>query len=188
MISNLNSKYNEKNDKSGCVIDLYVNFTDCDSDINVSKHRRHRHHKTRMRNNNNNNNNNNFEANKHIIETYEYDIWTKLQFIWTTRDHDKWTILANMFDLDCCQCGFDGNNVLCSYAFIQSINTQSMINYKLTNNAAMRNNFLPRTQKYYQRGFDLLVPKKFVYIYCIFLSILYVCSFVIRTVYFDYMY
>merc|ERR1712003_359687 len=55
--------------------------------------------------------------------------WTQLQFIHISDTAQPWTILQ-LFDLDCCQVGFDGNSVISTHAFKQSINTQTLINYK----------------------------------------------------------
>ncbi len=46
-------------------------------------------------------------------------------------------------NLDCCQIGFDGNKVLGTYAFLQSINTKSMINYKYNEINKFEINLLP---------------------------------------------
>ena len=86
--------------------------------------------------------------------------WTQMQFIWIGEGFKPWSIL-HIFDLDCCQVGFDGDNVVSKFAFLQSITTNTMINYKLLNNSFMKNTFLPRTKKYSKRGFQLIVPHNF---------------------------
>ena len=87
-------------------------------------------------------------------------LWTQMQFIWIGEGYKPWSLL-HIFDLDCCQVGFDGSNVVSTYAFLQSITTNTMINYKLLNNSFMKNTYLPRIQKYSKRGFDLIVPHNF---------------------------
>ena len=100
------------------------------------------------------------KVNGEIVEKYESHIWSKFQFIYNGQWNCPSTILSILFDLDCCQVGFDGNKVLCSYAFIQSITTHTMIYYKLRNNTSERDLYIGRIKKYYQRGFDWLIPVK----------------------------
>jgi len=82
------------------------------------------------------------------------------QFIWYSTRITKQQVLQ-IFDLDCCQVGYDGNKVFSTLSFVQSIATRTMINYKLVNDYFDLCTFLPRTIKYQKRGFKLLVPKKF---------------------------
>eukprot|EP01084_Bolivina_argentea_P083558 151287_1 len=89
----------------------------------------------------------------------EEGFWTDLQFIYLGL-YEHWSVL-HLFDLDCCQIGFDGAHVLCTYAFLQSINTQTMINYKLTNNTYLINTIAKRSIKYSGKGFNLICPMKF---------------------------
>ena len=111
--------------------------------------------------------------------------WQKFQFIW----YDSLTKqeLMNIIDIDCCQIGFDGGNVICTYAclqvmtiyiyinmyitesyticydtyIIQSISTRTMISYKLVENGKDSSQFLDRILKYIERGFTLIVPHSF---------------------------
>jgi hypothetical protein len=89
----------------------------------------------------------------------------KFQFIWydsikssTSMNPER---ILNIFDIDCCQIGYDGENVRCSYSFIQSINTGTFINYKFVNSQENVSNFFPRTMKYIDRGFTLIHSHKF---------------------------
>lgn len=88
------------------------------------------------------------------------DFSIKFQFIFY---HDKMkpNRIMNIFDLDCCQVGYNGEKVLCTFPFVQSINTGTMINYKLINSEDDVKNFLPRTKKYLERGFELIYPHNF---------------------------
>ena len=52
---------------------------------------------------------------------------------------------------------FDGERVLCSHSFVQSVNAATMIDYKLE----QKRSFRERTNKYRERGFTLLVPRNF---------------------------
>lgn len=85
----------------------------------------------------------------------------KFQFIWYDDNFTREKLL-NIFDLDCCQVGYDGRQVLSTYAFVQSITTRTTINYKLVNSKKDVETFQPRTVKYVKRGFSLLVPKAFI--------------------------
>lgn len=120
-----------------CVQNLYVNFSELSSRVDTKL---------------------SSKENEVIIK--EEGFWTQFQFIWIGEGYKPWSIL-HIFDLDCCQIGFDGKNVLSTFAFLQSITTNTMINYKLLNNSFMINTFLPRTQKYSNRGFELIVPHNF---------------------------
>eukprot|EP00026_Physarum_polycephalum_P007641 Phypoly_transcript_07706.p1 GENE.Phypoly_transcript_07706~~Phypoly_transcript_07706.p1 ORF type:complete len:527 (+),score=70.04 Phypoly_transcript_07706:175-1581(+) len=82
------------------------------------------------------------------------------QFIWYATKIKKQEVIQ-IFDLDCCQVGYDGKRVFCTYSFTQSIATRTMINYKLVNDYYDLCTFLPRTLKYQKRGFTLLAPKNF---------------------------
>eukprot|EP01080_Neovahlkampfia_damariscottae_P009713 gene9713-1918_t len=89
----------------------------------------------------------------------------KLQFIWydcedtqTSMNPEK---ILNIFDIDCCQVGFDGKEVKCSFPFIQSVNTGTFLNYKFINSKENVMNFYPRTIKYMNRGFSLIHSKNF---------------------------
>lgn len=84
----------------------------------------------------------------------------KFQFIWYDDDMAP-DVILHIFDLDACQVGWDGKDVLGTPSFVQSLTTSTMINYKLVNNEDDAETFLPRTYKYLQRGFTLLTPKKF---------------------------
>jgi hypothetical protein len=61
-------------------------------------------------------------------------------------------------DIDCCQVAFNTKNVICTHSFVQSLNTGTMMNYKLkpTENYLTT---LNRIRKYEKRGFELLKPK-----------------------------
>eukprot|EP01083_Nonionella_stella_P047299 126578_1 len=78
--------------------------------------------------------------------------WTKMQFIWMGNKQQPWSVL-HAFDLDCCQIGYDGAHVVSTYAFVQSITTNTMVSYKLINDLSIR------ICKYMRRDFELLVPK-----------------------------
>lgn len=90
----------------------------------------------------------------------------KLQFIWRSQSTPE--SILNNFDLDCCQVAFIGDNenhkakCLCTFAFIQSISTETMICYKLINNKLDLRKNINRICKYAKRGFNkLLIPKGF---------------------------
>lgn len=89
----------------------------------------------------------------------------KFQFIWydciETSSVMSPVKIFNIFDIDCCQVGFDGTDVRCSFPFIQSVNTGTFINYKFVNSKTNVKNFYPRTKKYMSRGFTLIHSKKF---------------------------
>ena len=140
------------------VIDLYVNFSDKKS--RIDKNTLPQYHDDCYYGQRSDHRFIGGRKNGDIVEKYESDIWSKFQFIYNGQWNCPSTILSILFDLDCCQVGFDGYKVLCSYAFIQSITTQTMIYYKLRNNTSERDLYIKRIKKYYQRGFDLLIPVK----------------------------
>jgi hypothetical protein len=84
----------------------------------------------------------------------------KFQFIWYDSSQSSTSMnperILNIFDIDCCQIGYDGEKVRCSYPFIQSVNTGTFINYKFVNSQENVSNFFPRTMKYMDRGFTLI--------------------------------
>jgi hypothetical protein len=61
-------------------------------------------------------------------------------------------------DADCCQIGFNSQEVIATYSFVQSINTGTMMNYKLFKKD-IDETTLNRIVKYQSRGFQLLSPK-----------------------------
>ena len=93
----------------------------------------------------------NFSQNKDLEK------WIHFQFIWIGEAFLPWTIL-HIFDIDCCQIGFDGEQLLCTPAFLEAIKTQTIINYK-TNMYC--NRFSQRLRKYNQRNFSILLPINF---------------------------
>eukprot|EP01083_Nonionella_stella_P284858 969722_1 len=97
---------------------------------------------------------------KDIIENEPF--LTLFEFIVIGKHCDNWSFL-HQIDLDCSQVGFDGQDVICTYAFLQSVTTQTIINYSLVNDywAMQRTNAIQRIEKYYHRGFTLLAPKPF---------------------------
>eukprot|EP01084_Bolivina_argentea_P303283 523579_1 len=101
-------------------------------------------------------------AEKHITEQNSQNSqnWQQLQFIHISEVSKPWSVL-HVFDLDCCQVGFDGHNVLSTHAFMQSINTQTLLNYKFINNIHLQDLFTERTRKYCHRGFNVISPIKF---------------------------
>lgn len=82
----------------------------------------------------------------------------KLQFIWAGNKSIH-TIFKH-FDLDCCECGFTGETVLCSQRFTQSINTRTMSFF--LHPQYYSDVELKRIIKYYLRGFDLVLPPTYV--------------------------
>lgn len=102
------------------------------------------------------------ENDSQYVKTFSANVKRKklqFQFIWYDDDMDP-NIILHIFDLDACQVGWNGEEVLGTPSFVQSLTTSTMINYKLVNNGEVLN-FLPRTIKYLQRGFTLLTPKQF---------------------------
>ena len=93
------------------------------------------------------------------ILNIEHKQWTEFQFIYYNENTEESKILYG-FDLDCCQAAFDGEKVLATYAFIQSINTNTMICYSMNDNIWLRHNYLLRIQKYIKRGHKLIINKK----------------------------
>ena len=73
------------------------------------------------------------------------------------RSSNHTTLLSRhqIFDLDCCQVGFDGQRVFSTLSFAQSIATRTMINYKLVNDYFDLCTFLPR---YFPPFLPLLSP------------------------------
>lgn len=98
---------------------------------------------------------------QNYVRSYEIpELKIKMQFIWYDNDMNPNHIM-NIFDLDCCQVGYNGKDVLCTFPFVQSINTGTMINYKLINDEYDILTFLPRIKKYLQREFALIYPNDF---------------------------
>lgn len=85
-----------------------------------------------------------------------------LQFIWLCKLGSPQQIIHN-FDLDICQCIFFPNEqkVMVSGAFIQAIQTGSIICYTMINNKQIMNiDTSIRLQKYIKKGFQyILIPK-----------------------------
>lgn len=100
------------------------------------------------------------ERNDQRIVPGATDVCLELQFIWYENSLSPSNILG-IFDLDCCMFAFNGKDALATYGALQSVRTQTMINYKLIRDPADFSQFLPRTVKYHQRGFRLLVPHDF---------------------------
>ena len=85
----------------------------------------------------------------------------KFQFIRSYLDRprsDKWMTLSE-FDLNCCQVGWDGKNVLCTPAFIHANTTNHVINYKL--NPEEIKFYAKRILKYTERNISFLAPHGF---------------------------
>eukprot|EP01080_Neovahlkampfia_damariscottae_P007072 gene7072-11235_t len=64
-------------------------------------------------------------------------------------------------DMDCCQIGFNGKQVMVTHSFIQSINTGTMMNYHLRD--SMTTKSINRIEKYRKRGFSFLCPDQYDY-------------------------
>ena len=94
--------------------------------------------------------------------------WFHFQFIWRGDRFTKSSVL-HVHDLDCCQVGFNGREVFGTYAFVQSINTETMISYKLVRNVYPESGSVQyeafrckeRIIKYMDRGFTLVVDNSF---------------------------
>eukprot|EP01083_Nonionella_stella_P295544 1004441_1 len=91
---------------------------------------------------------------------------TLFEFIAMGKHCGDWSFL-HQIDLDCNQVAFDGQEVISTYAFLQSVTTQTIIDYSLVNDyqAMQRTNRIGRVDKYYHRGFTLLAPKVFDFRY-----------------------
>ena len=110
--------------------------------------------------------------NKRLVKVFTYGIqfnssfssslssFRKIQFIWSNDNYSRWGIL-NLFDLSCCQVGFDGTKVICTPAFMHSIRTRHAISYKVIESKSRRDSFVPRIRKYMNRGFQLWIPCAF---------------------------
>lgn len=105
----------------------------------------------------NENNNINIQLNQN-----EFEKWTKFQFIWMNKMNPS-MLLTIIFDLEPCQVAFDGLSLFSTYAFIQSITTNTMINYKYAINQELVCLHERRNIKYINKGFVLLTPKKLSY-------------------------
>ena len=75
-----------------------------------------------------------------------------------------------------CQLSFNGKTLNCTYAFIQSINTRTMINYKYYPLDKFKDIYEPRTNKYIQRLFKLLRPRRYISLYIIFILSIYLLN------------
>jgi hypothetical protein len=72
-----------------------------------------------------------------------------------------------LIDQDCCQVGFDGEKVISSYSFIQSLNTGTFMNYHLMENNIISEHARQRVEKYSKRGFCFMSPKSFNFSNCV---------------------
>lgn len=70
------------------------------------------------------------------------------------------------FGTDSEECAFTGTKVLCSYSFIQSINTRTILFYHLS--YIKPQYYIKKILKYYLRGFNILLPPTHV-IYVLFI-------------------
>ena len=86
------------------------------------------------------------------------DISVKFQFVLYNSRQNR-NHFYQILDQDCCQIGFNGEKVLDSYSFIQSLNTGTMINYHLYPKNYLQEETLERIEKYQKRGFVLMTPK-----------------------------
>ena len=94
---------------------------------------------------------------QYIIDNYEH-FWTKFQFIGQPITSKKWQILSR-FDLNCCQIGFDGHNVLATHACINAFATKSLLSYQCNNIGIP---WWKRADKYTSRfNLTCLTPKEF---------------------------
>ena len=80
----------------------------------------------------------------------------KLQFIYCTANLTPFIIL-HQFDLDCCQIGFTGTEILCTHAFTQAWNSRTMIHYSFRKKFNKKQ--IKRIKKYTKRGFHCIVPR-----------------------------
>ncbi|CAF0825424.1 unnamed protein product [Adineta steineri] len=83
-----------------------------------------------------------------------------LQFIYHPKIFSIETYLM-AFDLDIAQIAYNGREVVCTWAWIRSINTGTFICYNLTNNIYTLKRAAVRIEKYSQRGFKFLYPHGF---------------------------
>eukprot|EP01084_Bolivina_argentea_P065377 119165_1 len=129
------------------VLNLVVNFSETKSKI-VTKNLGKKRQKALQK------------AGKDIIADEPF--LTLFEFIIIGKYSDNWSFL-HQIDLECSQVGFDGQDVISTYAFLQSLTTQTIINYSLVNDywAMQRTNAIERIDKYYHRGSTLLAPKAF---------------------------
>ena len=120
------------------VIDLYINFTNNETLATVVTWTR--------------------DAISYINQHEPY--WTKFQIIYHSSVSSISQVL-HLFDLDVCQIAFDGHQFHTTHAFIQAIQTRSMIHYNI-NPYAYGNTH--RIQKYQKKfHYNLLLPRKFDY-------------------------
>jgi hypothetical protein len=80
----------------------------------------------------------------------------KIQFI--SLGLENFSGFLSTFDVDCCQIGFNSQEIVTTFSFIQSINTGAMMNYKL-NEKDIYDTTQDRIIKYKSRGFQLMTPK-----------------------------
>ena len=98
------------------------------------------------------------------VRTLRVNIDSKLltfQFILYNDRNEDFDQFYQILDQDCCQIGFNSEKVFCSYSFIQSLNTGSMMNYHLMRESFISEQTDKRIEKYSSRGFELLYPKSF---------------------------
>ena len=110
----------------------------------------------------------NEQKNEIIMVIQEEGFWTKMQFIYEEYRFEKthhareFAILQD-FDLDCCQIGYNGKQVVCTPSFVESINTGTFMCYEVIKSVIRsRKSNSDRLRKYYMRGFDLLLPKQLI--------------------------
>lgn len=83
----------------------------------------------------------------------------KMQLIWLGNSITEDQLLCKYFDIEASQIMFDGEKILCSFAFVESLRTETIINYKYTNIKKLDHIHKPRSNKYLQRGFVNLNPR-----------------------------
>ena len=108
-----------------------------------------------------------YKDHRHLV-TFTLSIKNRkiiLQFIHTCHTITLSTLnkIIENFDLDICQVLYNVNDkqILCTGAFIQSLQTEYIIPYYLISNVTNQNTHISRIKKYIRKGFNkLLLPKK----------------------------
>ena len=81
----------------------------------------------------------------------------RFDFIWR-KDIISISSVFNHFDLDICQVGYNGNNFICTDAWIEAFRTRTMICATLPRNEVDMKHCIYRIKKYIWRGYKLLIP------------------------------
>lgn len=97
---------------------------------------------------------------KKQVEYLQKNKYIKFQFIYLENSINSINNILHNFDFDCKQIGFDGNNFICTSAFVQSLATNTILNYGLRN-YYLNPSVKKQIYKYYNIGFNIIVPTPF---------------------------